>query len=433
MSIIVASNRLPLYLEKEGNTWRTKESVSGLVSAVKTLNPKVWIGLTGCNAEISEECDSQISGWQKEGYGAINLCDDKLLHNFDDYIANLWSVFHNQIGQIDFTTKGWDAYKEVNRNIAKRILMYHYKEDDVILLQDFQLCLVAKYLRETVKDIKINFFLHIPFPSLDIFRTIPNGKELISSLLSCDKIQFHTMKDSDNFWQVLDYYNPHSFESDGFPSIEVNPIGVDIKRIEENVNSETAKIFAGKVRDAYPTPDKIILSVGRLDFTKGLEQMLKSFEYILKNTDERPFLYLVAVMTRKGSIYQQLIKKIDQMVAKINGIYSTPGYIPIFYTNNGLSAQELAGLYSVSDLCWVNSISDGYNLVSSEYVVANPQGHLILSEFAGASEDFRGDFICNPYDITKTAGNVLTGLTRGNCGSLRGKVRDISKWTEKLI
>ncbi|MFL6294032.1 MAG: trehalose-6-phosphate synthase, partial [Thermoanaerobaculia bacterium] len=297
---------------------------------------------------------------------------------------------------------------------AEKVLE-HSREDDFIWVQDYQLIHVAQFVSEKAER-GIGFFLHIPFPPLDIFLKLPWRAQVLSALLAYDLIGFQTSRDTRNFLTCIERLLPEAEIHDQGPVADVRlgsrtirvgafPIGIDYGSFEESARSGQVETRMADLRGKIGSYD-LILGVDRLDYTKGLLERLEAFRNALRRFPElreQALLFQVVVPSREGvPEYQALKATLDQLVGEINGEFSTAGWVPVHYHYKSLPRQDLVSLYRMALVCFVTSIKDGMNLVAKEFVACQIEGCgvLVLSEFAGAAAQLQeGALLVNPHDI----------------------------------
>jgi len=461
--LIVVSNRVPYNVKKVKGKIQYKKSVGGLVTALDPIlchRGGQWIGWNGYSGYsrdlkgkfvVGKDCDL-------EGYSLklINL-SAKELKNFYHGFANraLWPLFHGFISQSYFDNNNFFFYRKINNRFANRILE-EASGNEIIWIHDYQLCITPASLRErSRKKLKIIFFLHIPFPNYETFRVLPWDKEILEGLLGNDLIGFQTSRDAHNFLEccknILDLqvdFKDKKISYDG-RVIDVGgfPISIDFDHFNDLAkNRETVK-YRKNIKDLGGDA-KVIISVERLDYTKGIKERLKAVDRFFTKYPEYlkkvVFLQIAVPSRTKIREYIELKKEIDEMVGNINGKYSDGLWSPIQYLFKALPQQELAALYKYSDICMVNSLRDGMNLIGKEFASCNisEEGVLILSELAGAAEEL-GDYslMVNPYDTEEVADTLrkainMHGHTRKKMmQGLRGQISEnnIYKWADNFL
>jgi trehalose 6-phosphate synthase/phosphatase len=418
---ITVANRLPFSLNtSEDGKKKIVASSGGLVSALNGVHgneEKVWIGCSPDGVGEKEwpklhrelRASSKNKSWEFE---PLFLSPD-LYDSYYNGCCNdvLWPLFHYQPEIVSFDAKTWKAYQDVNEQFAFKIAETA-RPDDLIWIHDFHLFLVPKILKKLRPELRVGFFLHIPFPSSEVFRQLPAREEILSSLLECDLIGFH------------DYSYLRHFSSSvlrllgieaGFLSIQrgshttrlgVFPVSIDTDMFARRTREPKIKSLASEMKQ---TPF-LFLGIDRTDYIKGLDLKLKAFRQLIKNHPEyreKVSLLQVAVPTRTGvPVYMDLAREIAQLVGEINGEFSTPQWTPIHYIHASVSSEQLIALYRAADALVVTSKRDGMNLVALEYLACqSPEtpGVVLLSEFAGAISILSHTIPVNPWDFDDTA------------------------------
>jgi len=417
--LLLVSNRLPITVTKRKNKLNFHASpgglATGLYSIFKSLNG-VWVGWPGVSLATISPNEKRIV---EDKLIADNLypvfLQQKEIEHFYSGFCNrtIWPLFHYFTQYTVYDKCYWRYYKRVNELYAKSVLKVA-KPNDIIWVQDFHLMLVPYLLRKEMPDATIGFFLHIPFPSYEVFRLLPWRKELLEGMLGSNLIGFHTFDYAVHFLEstrrIVGRENTFGqiIMNNRIVKVDVFPMGIDY---EKYATAQEIPMVKKEIERLKKKVDgmKVILSVDRLDYTKGIVERLKAFDVFLsRNKDqiEKILLILVAVPSRKGVIeYKNLKKKIDELVGEINGKYSTIGWMPIWYMYRSLPFSRLAALYSISDIALVTPIRDGMNLIAKEFVASrkNGRGVLILSEMAGAVKELGEAIIVNPNNFEESA------------------------------
>ena len=456
--LIVVSNRLPLTLRKTDDGWKTERSSGGLASAMNPLLRKGggdWIGSAGSSKEEDPESRRRVlAEWaQKDGCFAVELPEDVATGFYEGYAnQTLWPVFHNFPSQLKFEPKTWEAYVEANRLFSEAVVE-RYKPNDLIWVHDYHLILLPQMLRERLPDAAIGFFLHIPFPSSEIFPVLPRREELLEGLLGADLLVFQTHGHLQQFraalLRVLGMESKIEQVAVGSRTVrlEALPISIAPEEYTNLLNSEktTAEQYAEWV--ARYSGRKVLLAVDRLDYTKGVLERLRAYAHLLRSSPElreKVILIQIAVPTREGiDAYQDLRTEVNRLVGEINGKLGTPEWTPLVYINRSIERTELVGLYKLADVCWVGSLRDGMNLVAKEYVACKPEGDgvLVLSEFAGAAAEMGEALLINPFDEERTAATIERALAldeqerRLRMTALHHRVvrNNVFRWGERFV
>jgi trehalose 6-phosphate synthase len=466
--IVVVSNRLPIVLEKdEHDGWKASPGSGGLVTAMGPVfrdRGGLWIGWLGIASDDFTTPDGFTRLLQKEtatsGFDLHSV--DLTREEVESYYAGfsneiIWPLFHEFPAFCRYDPSYWQSYKAVNAHFAKTIGEYS-KPSDYIWVHDYHLMLVARELLDQDSARTTGFFLHIPFPPLDIFLKLPWRLELLTALLEFDLIGFQTVRDMRNFRDCVFNLIPEAREQgEGHVrSYTINdreiwvgsfPISIDFKAFSRIARTQEHK--APNIPDRRKEDEcKIILGVDRLDYTKGIPLRLRGIAQLLENHPEyaRKIIFKQILVPSRQDVgsYDQLKQEIDQLVGEINGRFSQNGWIPIHYLFQSLSREELVRQYIRSDICLVTPIKDGMNLVCKEYCACRNQkdGVLVLSEFAGAAAELsHGALLVNPYDehgVSEALHQALTMTASEQCermSLLRNTIKknDIFNWANTFL
>ena len=437
---VVVANRLPVRWVEEDERWAT--SPGGLVSALSPVLQErhgVWVGWPGTadGPEDTFEVDGIV---QKP----VSLTEDEIEDYYEGFSnGTIWPLYHDAIRPVEMHRHWWRPYQAVNQRFADAVLEV-IEPGDAVWVQDYQLQLVPQMVREKAPEgTRIGFFLHIPFPPLEIFGRLPWRKQVVKGLLGADTIGLHTRQSLLNFGRAARRYGDAHGPSEGLEvdgrivQVEPVPISIDSKKFREASIAPETVAAAYQLRMELGRPRSIILGVDRLDYTKGIDLRLRAFETLL---ERRPDLHgevvfvQVAVPSREGvEEYQVIRQRVEQLVGRINGAYGQPDWTPVHYRYRGLPQDELIAYYRAADVMMVTPLRDGMNLVAKEYVATRVEGTgvLVLSEFAGAAEQMQEALIVNPYDLDRLADVLGKAVDlppdeqRRRIGALR---RDVDRW-----
>lgn len=427
--LIIVSNRLPFSIERSGSELLVRQSSGGLVSAIKSFfeagqeagsgfTEKLWVGTF--DAPEEDWVEAAQSGAIPTEFGIEPVFADKSLYDlFYNEFSNstLWPLFHYFPSLVAYNQDAFKAYQQINQLFADKIAAI-YQPGDVVWVHDYQLMMLPGLLRKLLPDATIGFFLHIPFPSYEIFRLLPTQwkKQILMGLLGADLIGFHTHDYVQHFIQSVKMvlkvesqfntitYNHRLVKTDLFP------IAIDYNRFQEVVSEPGVQAISKSLRQRYEDK-KIIFSVDRLDYTKGLNYRLNAFESFLEQYPEwrEKLVFIFNVIPSRDVIptYMDRKKMIEQKVSTINGRFSTLDWQPLLYRYNHMSFEELCALYAMADVALITPLRDGMNLVAKEFVAAcSEKGVLILSELTGAASELSEALLVNPTDSNE----VVTAL-----------------------
>lgn len=413
MRLLIVSNRLPINIKEENDKFIIQRSSGGLATGLSSLDLEIerfWIGWPGIFPE-NEEKEKEISEILiKDNIIPVYLTNDHIENYYEGYSnSTLWPLCHYFFVYTQFQKKFWDSYVEVNNQFLNVVLNIA-KEDDLIWVHDYQLLLLPNMIRNKLPNCTIGYFHHIPFPSNELFRILPERNDLLMGVLGSDLIGFHT-------YDYLRHFNIAIQKNLGI-ECTLNNIPIANRNINSNVfpmginfdlyfNSSENKEVHDLV-ESYTSlfkKRKIILSVDRLDYSKGIINRISAFSLFLENHPEyieKVSLVVVLVPSRDNvEKYIDLKVQIDQYIGSINGKYSQMDWSPIYYFYKNLPFNELVALYNISDVALVTPLRDGMNLVAKEYVATkkNKKGVLVLSEMAGAATELVDAVIVNPNNI----------------------------------
>lgn len=412
--MVVVSNRLPVdYVGGEGADTLWKASPGGLVTALEPVMRAAdgaWVGWTGV-------ADREFAPFEHEGISIVPvpLSADEIEEYYEGFSNDtLWPLYHDVIAPPRFHREWWDSYVRVNRRFAEAAATAA-SEGGVVWVQDYQLQLVPRMLREIRPDLVIGFFNHIPFPAYGIYSQLPWRRQVVDGLLGADVIGFQRAADAGNFSRAvrrLFGYRTRGTvievpEGDGVRHVVARhfPISIDAAAFEQLARRPEVQERAREIRSSLGDPDVVMLGVDRLDYTKGIRHRIKAFGELLRDgrlSVEQATLVQVASPSRERvDTYRQLRDEIELLVGRLNGDHSTLGHPAISYLHHGYPREEMAALYLAADVMLVTALRDGMNLVAKEYVASryDDDGVLLLSEFTGASDELRQAILVNPHDI----------------------------------
>ncbi len=369
----------------------------------------------------------------------------------------IWPLFHDLQTRCNFLPRYWYQYLKVNKRFAE-VTAIHSRETDYIWVHDYHLMHVAHALKEKGIKRQVGFFLHIPFPPLDIFMKLPWRAQILNALLEYDLLGFQTLRDRRHFLQCIQTLiggvrirgrGPVVTAYVGNREVRVGafPISIDFKSFVKDASSKEVADTAWYLHEALPDR-QVILGVDRLDYTKGIPERLYAFKDALERFPElrgKISLVQVVVPSREGVLeYQNLKSEIERLVGEINGRFTTSGWVPIHYLYRSLDRYELLAYYRLAEIALITPLKDGMNLVSKEYCACNLEenGVLILSEFAGAAAQLhRWAIMVNPYDVEGVSNAIHQafhmnhGERQARMGRLRGAIRrrDIFWWVNTFL
>ncbi|HEY2722602.1 MAG TPA: bifunctional alpha,alpha-trehalose-phosphate synthase (UDP-forming)/trehalose-phosphatase [Chitinophagaceae bacterium] len=431
--LIVVSNRLPFSVDHEGDEVKMRQSSGGLVSAITSyfesniskeeITEKLWVGVADF---LQEDWDQLVANKSIEYDFNIHplFVDKQVYKDYYNGFSNsvLWPLFHYFPTLVEYPASYYEAYLQINRKFCIE-LMSLIQPDDIIWIHDYQLMLLPQMLRQQKPNATIGFFLHIPFPSYEIYRLLPNEwkKSLLLGVMGADLVGFHThdyvqhfiqstrmILGTDTYFHTVQYQNR-------LVKIDLFPIGIDYKKFNGAANNPEVVAYKDEVKKNFDGK-KIIFSVDRLDYTKGIMDRLNGFEYFLEQNQqwkEKVFFILNVVPSRDEiQSYNEQKRQLEEKISTINGKFSTISWQPIIYRYQHLPFHELSALYQMADVALITPLRDGMNLVAKEYVAssASRTGVLILSELAGAASELNEALLVNPTDVHDIAQNIEKAL-----------------------
>lgn len=466
--LVVVSNRLPVVLRRsDGRDWNIVPGSGGLVTALSPVlrdRGGIWIGWLGAGSEDLPDAP-RLENLLKEGTGIagytltpVDLTKDEVQQYYSGFSNEiLWPLFHDLPSRCNFDPSYWPVYKSVNRKFSKCVLE-NTREDDFIWVHDYQLILVAAELKRLGANRKTGFFLHIPFPPLDVFIRLPWRFQILDALLQYDLIGLQTERDRRNFIGCVRALNPgvrvmgrgHVCRLlTGRRELRVGsfPISIDFKEFAGLSARAHVGALARLIESNLPNR-KLLFGIDRLDYTKGIPHRLHAFVDALERYPElkrRITLIQVVVPSRRTIPQYELLKReIERLIGEINGRYTEVGWTPITYIFGALSRADLVSYYQACEIALITPLKDGMNLIAKEYCASNihENGVLILSEFAGAAANLQqGAILVNPYDTRGVADAIYRAFKmdlperRERMKRLRRTIRshDVYRWVATFL
>ncbi len=420
--LVVVANRLPVdrVAGEDGSvSWR--RSPGGLVTALEPVMIKddgVWIGWDGGVDGHDQAVDESGMTLLAVPLSAAEV--ETFYEGFSN--ATLWPLYHDVVAKPEFHREWWDAYVTVNRRYAERAAAVA-AEGATVWVHDYQLQLVPAMLRERRPDLRIGFFLHIPFPPAELFQQLPWRRELLEGLLGADLVGFQRPGGAQNFVRLVRQRVGHKTHRDlvYLPDgrtvhAAAFPISIDVEGLVALARSPQVDQRAREIREQLGNPRHLLLGVDRLDYTKGIHDRLRAFGELLEEGRvdvEDAVLVQVATPSRERvEEYRRMRDETDRLIGRINGDQGRIGRPAIAYLHTSFPREEMAALFRAADVMVVTPLRDGMNLVAKEYVACryDNDGALVLSEFAGAADELRQAFLVNPYDINQMKATILQAL-----------------------
>jgi trehalose 6-phosphate synthase len=451
---VVVANRMPVDLEKlPDGSQRWKRSPGGLVTALEPMlrsRDGAWVGWVGLpDVEVEPLVEDGLQLYP------VPLSAEEVENYYEGFSnGTLWPLYHDVVAPPAFHRHWWQAYLRVNQRFAEATAKVAAK-GATVWIQDYQLQLMPALLRELRPDLRIGFFLHIPFPPVELFQQLPWRREIVEGLLGADLIGFHTPGGVRNFRQLATRFTDatpggHRNELEyGGRRVKVGafPISIDSAQLDEMARRPEVQDRAKQIRADLGNPERIILGVDRLDYTKGIDVRLRAFEELLVegrvSEADTVFIQLATPSRERVEHYQKMRNDIEQSVGRINGAYAKVGHPVLHYLHQSLPRDELVAFYVASDVMLVTPLRDGMNLVAKEYVACRSDGGgvLVLSEFAGAAIELKESVLVNPHDTDGVKNALYEALTmpepesRKRMRSLRRQVlgHDVDRWARTFL
>jgi trehalose 6-phosphate synthase/phosphatase len=453
--LIIVSNRLPITVTGCGDEIEVAPSSGGLATglgSVHELSESLWVGWSGLDANASPAARRSLqTQLAKRRLVEVPLSSEEVSVYYE-HISNgvLWPIFHDQLEKLPNVIEGWETYEAVNARYADMIAACA-RAGDTVWIHDFQLMRVPALLRERLPDLRIGFFLHIPFPNPEIFFALPRRQWLVEGMLGADLVGFHTRRYRGHFTAALRRLLGIEMQNDSVPyngrrvGLGIFPMGVDSTSFAERATDR--KVMAETARLNSDRGIRLLVGIDRLDYSKGLPKRLLALERLLTIHPEwleRIRMVQVAVPSREGiAAYKSVRRTVEELVGRINGRFGTHRWTPIRYLNRSVNDTILSALYLAADVLLVTPLRDGMNLVAKEFLAtrADGDGVLVLSEFAGAADELTRAVIVNPYDVDGMAESFHYALQmpeaerRERMQALRAHVmaNDVSKWSDGFL
>jgi trehalose 6-phosphate synthase/phosphatase len=453
--LILVSNRLPVVMNHAGQGWNVRTAAGGLATGLSGPHQSSggrWIGWPGVvtdNGELGADVTTLLEDRQMVGVGLTPDQHERYYNRMSNRC--LWPLFHYFSERVNFDAEDWKVYQEVNRKFADAVLA-EVQPDDVVFVQDFHLCLVPAMLRAAIPDLRIGFFLHIPFPSSEIYRVFARREEVLRGLLGADVIGFHTLGYVRHFRSAVSHLLGEETRS-----TEVSYQGRKVKLLAQPLGIEPKDWDGGEVEDDVQREvdqlrqavagRRLILGVERLDYTKGVPERLRAFGDMLREDPsqvEKVMMIQIAVPSRiEVEEYRELKDEVDRLAGNINSEFGRPGLQALHYQFRGVSPTVLRALYRLADVCLVTPLRDGLNLVAKEFVASrqDDDGVLVLGENTGAAWELGEALRVNPYDaaamveVLKRALQMPIAERKSRMQPMRERVAtsNVHVWAERCI
>jgi trehalose 6-phosphate synthase len=451
-SFVVVANRLPVDRVDDSDGPMYRRSPGGLVSALAPVlrsNDGIWVGWPGGQ-------DDETEPFEAEGLMLRPVCLSR--HDLEYFYegmsnATVWPLYHDLVATPEFRREWWDQYVEVNQRFADAA-SEAVDEGGFVWVHDYQLQLVPGLIRKNRPDVRIGFFLHIPFPPAELFRQLPWRDQILRGILGADLIGFQLPGAAANFTRLvrdrlkLKTHREEIEVGDGrLVRASAFPISIDTSELDQLVKDPAVLARATQIRTDVGHPDTVFLGVDRLDYTKGIEPRIRAFEELLDdgslNVEDAVFIQVATPSRERVDEYQRVRDELDQLVGRVNSRHGRIDRTPILYMHHSYPREEMAALFLAADVMVITPYADGMNLVAKEYVTCRTHetGALVLSEFAGASAELKQAYLVNPYDINGLKQAMLAAKDappseqRKRMRAMRKQVRehDIDHWARRFL
>ncbi len=455
MKYVIISNRLPFTITHKNGGLHLARSSGGLATGLASLETpvkKCWVGWPGMPAANEEERQLINSHIKKKSLRPVHLTSEQVQDYYEGYSnGTLWPLCHYFYSYMQSDARFWNAYKEVNRLFCEEALKV-ISPGDMVWVHDYQLMLLPAMIREKMPDVGIGYFHHIPFPSYELFRCLPERAEILRGLMGADLVGFHTHEYMRHFinalYRVLGLHcNIDEVRQDGrVTRMEAFPMGINYNLYNKAAEQPAVLRHVEKLQRSF-AGCKVVLSVDRLDYSKGIINRLKAFANFLEHNPEmhnKVVLLLIVVPSRDSvTRYAELKTEIDTMIGSVNGRFSSPGWTPVQYYYRSLSFNHLAAMYKLADVALITPLRDGMNLIAKEYLAAKggSPGVLVFSEMAGAALELPEAVTVNPNDLDaleEAIGKALNMPEDEQLAALQPMQRHlarhtVSRWAENFM
>ncbi|HEU5395621.1 MAG TPA: bifunctional alpha,alpha-trehalose-phosphate synthase (UDP-forming)/trehalose-phosphatase, partial [Verrucomicrobiae bacterium] len=465
MRLVVVSNRLPFTVSFKEGTPQFSSSSGGLSTGLASYLQQsadaaanrpdyFWLGWPGAGIAPEHEATVRKYGEEQFKCAPVFLPEesmDRFYHGFCN--KTLWPLFHYFPSLTEYEESFWEEYRNVNRIFGETVVNA-LRPDDMVWVHDYHLMLLPKLIREKFPEMPIGFFLHIPFPSYELFRLLPRAwrEEIIEGLLGSSVIGFHTHDYTRDFLtsavRTCGYEHQLGILTlrDRVVKVDTFPMGVDFERFHRAAQSPQTESHVAELREKC-VGQKVIFSVDRLDYTKGLVNRLRGYDLFLKNNPQwhGKVVFIISVAPSRIGVesYQAMKQELEQLVGRITGAYGNVHWSPLIYQFRNLSFDEIVALYRLCDVALITPVRDGMNLVAKEFIASRPdrKGVLVLSEMAGAAKEMGEALIINPVYVPDFAKALETALAmpedeqirRNEIMQERLRRYDVNRWADEFV
>ncbi len=459
--LVIVANRLPLELDPD-NGWR--RAPGGLVSAMESVlrdQEAIWVGWSGqFTPEATADAAAPLDPPDRVGdieLVCVPLTQAEVTAHYDGFSNGaLWPNYHGGIVAPVYHRSEFQVHRSVNQRFAD-LVAETAPLGARVWVHDYQLQLVPAMLRSRRPDLRIGFFLHIPFPPVEVFSQLPWRTQILEGLVGADVVGFQTNDAAVNFRRlvvrfldVVEVEGGLVINDEGGPRrvhVAAFPIGIRAADYADLAQREDVRERARQIRADVGDPEVLLLGVDRLDYTKGIDVRLQAVSELMLDGELDPestaFIQVAPPTRATVEEYQKIRSEVELLVSRANGMLGPVGTNPIHYMHQSLGPEELAALYISADVMLVTPLRDGMNLVAKEYVAAriHNRGALVLSEFTGASEQMTQAWLINPYDLRGMKRSIMQALNEpadravARMSALREGVftHDVVWWAESFL
>lgn len=457
--LVVVCNRLPVEAKAVDGRVQWTASPGGLVTAMEPVlreRHAAWVGWSGRHTDDTVPVADIPKGIGPCDLFEVALSREQIELYYEGFCnATIWPLYHDAVVPPVYHRHTWNEYVRVNRHFAARTAALA-APGAVVWVHDYQLQLVPRLLRELRPDLTIGFFLHIPFPPVELFLQLPWRRQVVEGLLGADLVGFHTDRGAQNFLNLAASLTGARHEGPAVcvPTMDGDtrrvragafPISIDAADFAELAQSPAVQERALELREVVGNPRRLLLGVDRLDYTKGIDVRLAAVTELLEEGrfDDAVFVQVATPSRENVEGYSRMRDEIDQMVGRANGDHGSIGAPPVQYLHQPLAREELIAYYVAADVMLVTPYRDGMNLVAKEYVACRTDGlgALVLSEFTGAAIDLPEAYVVNPYDADGVKAAIVAAMTapeadrRARMSAMREQVfsHDVARWADEFL
>jgi trehalose 6-phosphate synthase/phosphatase len=424
---IIVSNRMATSVARDDQGFTFTPSVGGLATGLSSLqehDSMLWIGWSGLPSDTLSPCErDSIASTLERDHNSIPV--DLSTHDLEQFYYGfcnnvIWPLFHYFPTYVTYDDEYWESYYDVNERYYERVIQF-LEPEDVVWIHDYQLMLLPALVKAHQPKARVGFFLHIPFPSYEIFRLLPWREDLLRGMLGADLVGFHTYDYARHFLSSVrrllgyDHDLAHVRYENRMVRVDVFPMGIDYERYAGAIDLPAVQEHYAKLQSDRPAA-RLILSVDRLDYTKGIPQRLRAYERFLERcphyAGEVSMVMIVAPSRTAVPQYQELKREVEELVSSINGRFSTISWTPIHYFYRTFGFEDLCALYSAADVLLVTALRDGMNLIAKEFIAAkrDAPGVIVVSETAGVARELSEAIVVNPSSIEDIAEGLAAAL-----------------------